>query len=40
MRQGAVQIAGIPDADEARLLVDSGDEFLAIPYRHAFHQED
>jgi phosphoribosylanthranilate isomerase len=40
MRQGAVQIAGIADADEARLLVDCGVDFLGFPFRLAFHQED
>jgi phosphoribosylanthranilate isomerase len=40
MRQGAVQIAGIADEDEARLLVDCGVDFLGFPFRLAFHRED
>jgi phosphoribosylanthranilate isomerase len=40
MRQGAVQIAGVADADEARLLVDCGVDFLGFPLRLDFHRED
>jgi len=40
MRPGAVQIAGIADAEEARLLVDAGVDFLGFPFRLDFHPED
>ena len=40
MRRGAVQIAGIADADEARLLVECGVDFLGFPFRLDFHRED
>jgi phosphoribosylanthranilate isomerase len=40
VRQGAVQIAGVVDEDEARLLVDCGVDFLGFPFGLAFHQED
>jgi phosphoribosylanthranilate isomerase len=40
MRQGAVQIAGVADADEARLLVECGVDYLGFPFRLDFHRED
>jgi phosphoribosylanthranilate isomerase len=40
VRSGAVQIAGVADADEARLLVDCGVDFLGFPFRLEFHRED
>jgi len=40
MRPGAVQVAGIVDAEEARLLVDAGVDFLGFPLRLDFHPED
>jgi len=40
MRPGAVQIAGIADAEEARLLVGCGVDFLGFPFQLDFHRED
>lgn len=40
MRRGAVQIAGVVDAEEARLLVECGVDFLGLPFRLDVHRED
>ncbi len=40
MREGAIQIAGVADADEARLLVECGVDFLGFPLRLDVHRED
>jgi phosphoribosylanthranilate isomerase len=40
MRPGAIQIAGIADAEEARLLVGCGVDFLGFPFRLDLHRED
>jgi phosphoribosylanthranilate isomerase len=40
VRYGAVQIAGVIDAEEADLLVECGADFLGFPLRLDFHPED
>jgi phosphoribosylanthranilate isomerase len=40
MRRGAIQIAGVHDAAEARTIVASGADFLGFPLRLALHAED
>jgi phosphoribosylanthranilate isomerase len=40
VREGAVQVAGVADAQEARLLVECGVDFLGFPFRLDFHRED
>ncbi len=38
--KGIVQVAGIADAGEARLLVEAGVDWIGIPLRLAVHRED
>ncbi|MCE9625355.1 MAG: phosphoribosylanthranilate isomerase [Deltaproteobacteria bacterium] len=39
-KNGLIQIAGIRDAEEARLLVEGGVDWLGFPFRLDFHRED
>ncbi|MFO1463525.1 MAG: phosphoribosylanthranilate isomerase [bacterium] len=38
--KGLIQIAGIRDAEEARLLCEAGVDWLGFPFRLDFHRED
>ncbi len=37
---GIIQIAGVHDVEEARLLVDCGVDWIGLPFRLAHHRED
>lgn len=38
--RGTIHVAGILDADEARMLIDCGVEYLGLPLVLGYHQED